>query len=85
MNEWSKFEAATALREGLLMTTDPRVATREDFCRLVQTWYPGREEELAEYVAEAEHGDGLDYWAEYGPAVKLAEDFDIYLKALEGE
>lgn len=65
--------------------SDPRVATREDFRRLAQVRYPGREEELAEYVAEAEHWDGLDYWDEYGPVMQLANDFGIYLKTLEGE
>ena len=32
-----------------------------------------------EYIEEAEHQEGTDYWEDFGPAESLVEDFALYI------
>ncbi len=45
--------------------------------------YPGKAEAINEYIAEAEHSDGIEYWVEYGGVDKLVQDFAEYLRIVE--
>jgi hypothetical protein len=47
--------------------------------RAVLTAYAGGQADIAaEYADEAEHQDGLEYWAQFESYQAMFEDFDIY-------